>query len=81
MRVLTFVPVQGVNFSFQATLLQKQGLVFGGQEYGGQWYPTMRTFWRRCEILTLLKMLDEHDVAVSLFDLGEKEPMLVRRNR
>jgi hypothetical protein len=32
MRVLTFVPVQGANFSFRATLLEKQGLVFGAQE-------------------------------------------------
>ena len=32
-------------------------------------------------IRALLKMFDEHDVAVLLFDLGEKEPMLVRRNR
>ena len=95
MRVLTFVPVQGANFSFGRFVgrpldeLPLPGNYCG--EAGGFGFLDSRCGRYRflfslpdygddVRILALPKMFDEHDVAVLLFDLGEKEPMLVRRN-
>ena len=49
MRVLTFVPVQGANFSFEPLCWRSRGSSLGLRNNPGLVVSEMRTFWSRCQ--------------------------------